>query len=374
MSTLARLAGAATSVAAAATGIASGPAQAAPARATPHVVFVQNDDPAGNTVVAYDRTASGGLTQVGSYRTGGLGGVLAGSVVDHLASEGSLTYDARTHLLYAVNAGSDSITVFAVAGDHLTRLQVIGSGGSFPVSITADGGRVFVLNARDGGSVQGFLLARGRLVRVPAWHRGLGLDPSQTPEFTSTPGQIGFTPDGHQLVVTTKNGGNSVLVFQARPGRLRAPQVTSLPGTVPFGFAFDSRGNLALTEAGPSAVATFGVARNGTLTARDLEATNQAATCWLVANGSTVYASNAGSASLSSFRVGAAGDLTALGNTATDKGTVDAAVSRDGAYLYAQAGATGAVDAFRIGSDGSLTATGSVTVPNAVGAEGIVAL
>jgi 6-phosphogluconolactonase (cycloisomerase 2 family) len=374
MSTLARLAVAATSVAAAATGIASGPAQAAPAQATPHVVFVQNDDPAGNTVVAYDRTASGGLTQVGSYRTGGLGGVLAGSVVDHLASEGSLTYDARTHLLYAVNAGSSSITVFAVAGDRLTRLQVIGSGGSFPVSVTADGGRVFVLNARDGGSVQGFVLVGRRLVRVPAWHRDLGLDPEQTPEFTSTPGQIGFTPDGQRLVVTTKNGGNSVLVFQAGPGRLQAPVVTSLPGTVPFGFAFDSRGHLALTEAGPSAVATFGVARNGTLTALDTAATSQAATCWVVANGSTVYASNAGSGTLSTYRVGQAGDLTARGTTATDKGTVDAAVSRDGDYLYAQTGAAGVVDAFRIGSDGSLTATGSVTVPDAAGAEGIVAL
>jgi 6-phosphogluconolactonase (cycloisomerase 2 family) len=374
MSTLARLAVAATSVAAAATGIASGPAQAAPAQATPHVVFVQNDDPAGNTVVAYDRTASGGLTQVGSYRTGGLGGVLAGSVVDHLASEGSLTYDARTHLLYAVNAGSDSITVFAVAGDHLTRLQVIGSGGSFPVSVTADGDRVFVLNARDGGSVQGFVLVGRRLVRIPTWHRDLGLDPEQTPEFTSTPGQIGFTPDGQRLVVTTKNGGNSVLVFQAAPGPLRAPAVTNLPGTVPFGFAFDSRGHLALTEAGPNAIATFGVARNGTLTALDTAATSQAATCWVVANGSTVYASNAGSGTLSTYRVGRAGDLTARGTTATDKGTVDAAVSLDGDYLYAQTGAAGVVDAFRIGSDGSLTATGSVTVSDAAGAEGIVAL
>ena len=359
---------------AAATGLIVVPVQAANASPAPHVVFVQNDDPAGNTVVAYDRTSSGGLTQVGSYATGGLGGVLAGSVVDHLASQGSLTYDAASRLLYAVNAGSDTVTVFAVQGDHLSRIQVIGSGGRFPVSVTADRSRVFVLNARDGGSVQGFRLVGGRLVRIGAWHRGLGLDPEQTPEFTSTPGQIGFTPDGDRLVVTTKNGSNSILVFAAREGRLGAPVVTSLPGTVPFGFDFDAAGHLAVTEAGPSAVATFDVARNGTLTARDVRATSQAATCWLVANGRTVYASNAGSGTLSSYRVGAAGGLTALGNTATDHGTVDATVSSDGGYLYAQTGATGTVDAFRIGSDGSLTATGSAMVPNAVGGEGIVAL
>ena len=372
MSTLTRLlAVAAASVAA--TGLVAAPSQAAEASG-PHVVFVQNDDPSGNAIVAYDRTPSGGLTQVGSYPTGGLGGVLPGSVVDHLASQGSLTFDAGSHLLFAVNAGSDSVTVFAVHGDRLTRRQVIGSGGSFPVSVTADGGRVFVLNARGGGSVQGFRLADGRLARIAAWHRGLGLDPEQTPVFTSTPAQIGFTPGGSQLVVTTKNGDNSILVFAVRPGALGAPVRTSLPGAVPFGFDFDAHGNLAVTEAGPNVVATFGVSSDGSLTALDSAATAQAATCWLVANDGTVYASNAGSASLSSYRVGPTGDLTALGNTATDKGTVDAAVSSDGAYLYVQTGATGTVDAYRIGSDGSLTATGSVVVPNAAGGEGIVAL
>src|SRR3954447_25713250 len=52
-----------------------------------HAVFVQTDDPAGNTVVAYHRDGDGTLTQAGSYPTGGLGGVLTGSVVDHLASK-----------------------------------------------------------------------------------------------------------------------------------------------------------------------------------------------------------------------------------------------------------------------------------------------
>ena len=359
----------------AATGLVAAPSYAADTAATgSHVVFVQNDDPSGNTVVAYDRTPAGGLTQVGSYPTGGLGGILAGSVVDHLASEGSLTYDAASHLLFAVNAGSDSITVFAVNGDHLTRRQVIGSGGSFPVSVTADHGRVFVLNAREGGSVQGFRLAGGHLVRIPAWHRGLGLDPDQTPEFTSTPGQIGFTPDGDQVIVTTKNGGNSVLVFHAGPGRLREPVDTSLPGTVPFGFDFDGAGHLALTEAGPNAVATFDVHANGSLTALATAATGQAATCWIVTTGQNAFASNAGSGSLSGYRIAAAGGLTALGNTATDAGTVDGAVSSDGAYLYVQAGASGTVDSYRVGADGSLTSTGSQVVPNAVGGEGIVAL
>lgn len=63
-----------------------------------------------------------------------------------------------------------------------------------------------------------------------------------------------------------------------------------------------------------------------------------------------------------------------LGTTATDAGTVDAAASHDGQFVYVQAGAAGLVDEYRANPDGSLTAIGSVTVPGAVGGEGIVAL
>jgi hypothetical protein len=59
--------------------------------------------------------------------------------------------------------------------------------------------------------------------------------------------------------------------------------------------------------------------------------------------------------------------------TPTDAGTTDAVVSSDGQYLYVQAGKDGNVDAYQIGSGGSLTETGSVTVPGAVGGEGIAA-
>src|SRR5471030_95319 len=53
-------------------------------------VFVQTDNPSGNAIVAYDRNPGGTLSYAGTTATGGLGGVLTGSVVDHLASQGSL--------------------------------------------------------------------------------------------------------------------------------------------------------------------------------------------------------------------------------------------------------------------------------------------
>ena len=70
-----------------------GPVAGSWSGAESHAVFVQTDNPAGNQIVAYDRAPNGSLIPAGSYRTGGLGGILSGSVVDHLASEGSLIYD-----------------------------------------------------------------------------------------------------------------------------------------------------------------------------------------------------------------------------------------------------------------------------------------
>jgi 6-phosphogluconolactonase (cycloisomerase 2 family) len=336
-------------------------------------VFVQTDGVNGNAVVAYERNADGTLHLHGSYTTHGLGGVLAGSVVDHLASQGSVAYDREHGLLYVVNAGSDTITVFRVDGAGLERVQVIGSGGSFPVSITFHEDAVYVLNARDGGSVQGFVRDGDRLVRIPSRHRALGLDPAATPEFTHTPGQVTFTPGGDRLLVTTKANTNSVDVFGVdADGRIgRTPVVDVLPGTVPFAAAFDRHGHVALAQAGTNSVDTYSLRADGTLVRLATSPTGQAATCWVVADDDAVYASNAGSGSLSGYRIAVDGSTTAIGRTSTDAGTVDATVTRDGRFLYVQGGAAGVVDEFAIEPDGSLSSLGSVTVAGAVGAEGI---
>jgi 6-phosphogluconolactonase (cycloisomerase 2 family) len=340
-----------------------------------HPVFVQTDNPAGNQVIAYDQGHDGSLTEVGAYPTEGLGGELEGSVVDHLASQGSLAYDADNHLLYAVNAGSDSVSVFAVFGDHLSLQQVIGSGGSFPVSVAVEHGLVYVLNAEAGGSLQGYRAGFGRLFPIPGSNRALGL-PTETPRFTHTPGQVAFSPDGSQVIVTTKAASSAIDVFAVQAfGRLSpTPVVNSEPGTVPFAVTFDQAGNLLVTQAGTNAVTSYSLHGDGTVSALSTLATGQAATCWIVRAGSVAYASNAGSATLSNVGLGAGGQLSSLGTTETSGGTVDAALAANGRVLYVQGGAAGTVDAFSIGSGGALTKVGTVTVPGAVGGEGIVAL
>jgi 6-phosphogluconolactonase (cycloisomerase 2 family) len=340
-----------------------------------NAVFVQNNSAGGNSVVAFRRGADGALTQAGTYPTGGLGDQLAGSVADHLASQGSLTYDRARRLLYAVNAGSDTVTVFAVRGDALTRVQTVYSGGTFPVSVAIHGDLVYVLNALDSGAIQGYVQTGWGLVPVSSWNLSLGLDPTLTPQFVNAPGEIGFTPDGRDLVVTTKANGDDIDVFRLDwyGGPSRTPVINSEPGTVPFGFVFGAPNQLLVAEPGPDAVQSFRIDRDGSLTSAQQVLTGQGATCWIVRDGRYVYTSNAGSANVTGLETGPAG-LSVLGSTSTDAGTIDAAVSSDGGDLYVQTGVAGVVDEYAVAPNGALTEIGSVAVPNGVGQEGIVAL
>ena len=342
-----------------------------------HAVFVQTDNTAGNQVVAYHRANNGSLTLAGTYNTGGLGGQLTGSVVDHLASQGSLTYDPRNAFLYAVNAGSNTVSVFSVHGDGLSLRQIIGSGGVFPVSVAVHGNLVYVLNALNGGSVQGYVSFLGHLFPLPGSYRNLGLSiPTNGNQFVSTPGQVAFSPDGSQLIVTTKASGNGIDVFGVgRFGELSpSPVVNVQPAnTVPFAITFDPPGHLVIAEAGTNALATFTLNPGGTVTPIDAVGTGQSATCWVAQAQEFFYASNAGSASVSQYADSINGALALAGQTTTDPGTVDASASIGGQYLYVQTGGNGIVDEFHVGANGSLAELGSVTVAGAVGGEGIVA-
>ena len=338
-------------------------------------VFALTDNTAGNAVAAYHRAANGTLTPAGTYRTGGLGGVLTGSVVDHTASQGALAYDAEHGLLIAVNPGSNTVSVFRVHGDRLALSQVLPSGGDFPVSVAVHGERAYVLNALGGGSLHGYRIAGQYLAPIAGSYRALNLGTTATSQFTATPGQVAFTPDGSQLLVTTKGATNDVDVFAVQAdGRLSVkPTVNSLPGDVPFAVAFDQAGHVALAEAGPNAIATFALSPRGELTQLDAADTGQAATCWVVLAGQYLYTSNAGSGSLSGYTAGPSGKLTALGNTPTDAGTVDAASAAGGRFVYAQTGKAGIVDEFAVQAGGALAPIGSVTVPGGAGGEGIAA-
>ncbi|MGD0454795.1 MAG: hypothetical protein ABSB69_14475, partial [Solirubrobacteraceae bacterium] len=141
----------------------------------------------------------------------------------------------------------------------------------------------------------------------------------------------------------------------------------------PFAVTFYKQGHVILAEAA-GALASFQLKESGALEQLDAVATEQAATCWVAEARGRFFTSNAGSGSLGEFGSSDGGQLlTLLGDTPTNGGTVDAAASGDGRFLYVQTGAEGVVDEFAVTTHGAPTAIGTVTVPSAVGGEGIAA-
>lgn len=126
-------------------------------------VFVQTDNPAGNAVVVYDRGADGRLHRAGDYPTGGLGGVLDGSVVDHLDHRGTLSKIAEAQTgqaatcwivnvrgrLYLSNAGSGTVSVFdgTLAPIGLTPTRA----GTVDAVASPDGRFLYVQTGAAGG-------------------------------------------------------------------------------------------------------------------------------------------------------------------------------------------------------------------------------
>jgi hypothetical protein len=96
------------------------------------------------------------------------------------------------------------------------------------------------------------------------------------------------------------------------------------------------------------ALATFALNWNGTVSQLDTVPSGQVATCWVAQAGGYFFTSNPGSSSVSGYQEHSGGQLSLLGDTTTDPGTVDAAPSDNGQFLYVQTGANGIVDEFHV--------------------------
>ena len=339
-----------------------------------HAVFVQTNDPAGNSIAVFRRHADGTLSPAAIYRTGGKGGRESGAGSDPLASQGSLVFDATDHLLFAVNAGSNTISVFGVQGDTLHLHQVVSSGGSFPVGFARMGSLLYVLNAGLAGNVSGFRIANGHLDPIKGSTRSLRLTNATPPFFLTSPAQVGFTSTGGHLVVTTKED-DTVAVFSVNAhGLLSGQPVKNAVGGVPFAFTFDAAGHLALVSAGTGSLGTYTINRDGTLTTVSAPVTNgQTAACWITRARGFDYVANTGSGTISQYSVSRAGLVTLVNPTAASgiAGPTDLATA--GGFLYNQGGLSSSVAVFAVGPGGALTLIQTQAIPDGASQEGIVA-
>jgi 6-phosphogluconolactonase (cycloisomerase 2 family) len=256
----------------------------------------------------------------------------------------------------------------------------------FPVSVSAGHGHLYVLNAGGTGNVTGYRInGAGHLSALSGASRDLGLANEDRPEFITAPADIAQTGDGGQVVVTTK-ANNAIDVFEVRGGRLSEPVRNTAAAPVPFAVTFDSRGRLTVANAGDSSVSSYRLRADGTL--RTITAgtqDGQAALCWLVGTGDTLFGGNAGSSTISAFSVARDGSVSLAGTPdgvvahtgGGTGGTIDLAITSDHRFLYAENSFAGTVEAYRIKPDHTLelvASAGGLPVFDGHGMEGIVAI
>jgi 6-phosphogluconolactonase (cycloisomerase 2 family) len=346
-------------------------------------VFAMTNATEGNEIVVYERFSNGTLNRLRNVSTRGLG---IGVDTD---TQGPLRLSENNRYLYAVNPGSDNISVFEVDGTRLRFLQIIDAGDQ-PLSLTISGNLLYVLDgsvAEQG--IMGFRIANnGTLTPLPNSFRMLSSP-------IAVPGEIRFSPDGRVILVTHKTTNvlltpqNAIDAFTVgNDGYASAMPIRNASfGLRPFALAFRNDNRLVVVEAfnaapNMSAASSYQLNQDGTLTVISGSVqSGQTDICWVVItdDGRFAFTANFGSGTISSFGFSNTGALTLINGTAASLGDmsqpVDISLSRNSRYLYQLLRGDGAVAAFRIENNGSLSPLGVVTggLPVGDGASGLAA-
>jgi 6-phosphogluconolactonase len=355
---------------------------AAQGAAAGHVYVLNNDLAGANSITVFARAADGGLSDPRVVTIGGRGSLAAFSD----GTQGSLIITADGQRLFAVDAGSDQISVIDVRGGQLAVAGVFGSAGAGPVSLTYGGGLLYVLNAANASdspaNVAGFSVdSSGALHSIPGAIRPLS---SAHPN----PAQVLLDPLRRTLLITEK-GTNLIDVYQVGgDGSLTRPTTVHSSGNFPFGMNFVQSGGqseviVADAAAGPNG--TGGVTAyslvDRLLNLQGPVFDGQIAPCWMVttADGRFAYTSNADSRSISGYRIGSDGGLSLLnadgvtGLTPSDTFPLEEALSRDSRFLYVldsrlllKTPGPATLGGYRIESNGALTSVvdeAKITLP-----------
>lgn len=331
-------------------------------------VFTMTNAASGNEILIFNHHPQQGLVGAGSVATGG-DGTGAG-----LGNQGGVILSKHHRWLYAVNAGSDSVSVFRVRKGGLTLIDTVASDGSQPVSLTRHDDLLYVLNAGS-DSIAGFTVnGDGTLSPLAGSVQALS-------GVGTGPAQISFTPWGDALVVTEK-ATNRITTFLVDEDGLPGPAVVNdSAGPTPFGFDFDRYGHLLVSEAAggapdASSLSSYEIQGDGTLVVlASAVPTTETAACWveMSRNGRYAFTTNAGSSSISAFESGLDGSLMlttedgVAASTGAGSAPIDLALSTRGNYLFSLSAADGTIAAFRLVGNREL-----VPVPGVTGLPGTV--
>jgi 6-phosphogluconolactonase (cycloisomerase 2 family) len=321
-------------------------------------VYVNDNTTGVNTVAGFDRHADGSLTPIpGSpFSVGGTGAGHAN------ASQGSLQLSADGRYLFAVDAGSNQISVLRIKpGGPLQIADVVSSNGGNPVSIAVDGGLVYVANADpENPNYTGFTLNQGGRLR-PILGSTVPLPAG------SQPADVLFNGDGTRLV-GTRVGTSEIDSFTVGAGGL----LTAAPGSpfehqtgvfCQFGSQFSttkpgqllfSKTHTAANGPAPGSVSAYTDAADGTLTPIGASpfANDGTASCWVEIShdGQYLFTVDTASSTASSYSIAADGSLSAIASTPIKdgKGAEDARLTPDGSFLYVVNSGGNTINAFSV--------------------------
>jgi len=348
-----------------------------------------------NQIVVFARGADGSIHEVQRVNTGGSGSPSNNPPFpqNHLDADNEIKLTATQSgtLLFAVNAGDNTVSSFSVGPQGLLTLaDRKPSGGNHPVSLDTSNGLLYVVNEVDpsGKDISGLrYTAQGMMTRIPNSTRALATPYASDNGFgfaEPLPSQVIFSPDGRELIVTERTSNafqgqldTFAIAANGRPGPV---QVNATNAPIPFGMAWDGHGHLIVANAGPppppfamSSASSYG-SSGTTLTPLLNVSSNASATCWVsITNGGKyAFMSSQLSNNVSSFAIAKSGKLTLLGQVPTSGHAADTALSSDSHFLYVlnvlnANGSGGAlIDSYSVGSDGSLVhlATSDPGIPD----------
>lgn len=364
-------------------------------------MYAETNGGSANQLLAFNRYSNGRLKLRQTVATGGRGGLQpepgctppGGCPLLDAQGEVQATDDGK--LVFAVNAGSNTISAFRAGKNSLTLADQVPSGGMFPNSITIHGNVLYVLNTNS-ENIAGFRFSNdGALTPISGSVQPL------TAEAVPLSRQIGFDNSGNVLVVSlltnaafdTFNVVNGVAgPATAHPSASPEPFAFSFaPGTNTM-FAAEVVNDQDFTQA--SNASSYSLSSTGGLTHIGTVSTQGYAACWteVTKNGQWLFVVNTGGpspfgATVSSFALSpTSGQLTFKGVTAkADSFTLtDEALSRDDKYLYVVAplinnpfvtpppATNGSkIVEFKVGSGGTLTKIGETTEQLAPGLSGL---
>ena len=282
-----------------------------------------------------------------------------------LGSQGALTLSQDHEWLFAVNAGSNSVSSFKVHNDgSLSLAHTENSDGQMPVSLSIHENLLYVLNFGS-DNIHGFHVgANGSLTDIVGSTRSLSGTAVVAP-------QIAFTPNGNWLIVTEK-ATNNISSFKVKlDGSVAPDQVTASTGQTPFGFDFGRDeamvvSNAAGGAAGAGSATSYHINANGIPHAvNGAIPDEQAAPCWVATTkfGRFAFVSNTGSNSISSYYIAPGGKLFLVYKAAasTDNSPADIVVAKNNYNVYALTAKSGTIGEFHRKFFGGLESIGSVS-------------